>query len=258
MNYAASVALSSGKDFASVPMFQGVESDVLRELMASAHTAHYQKGTLFLAQGESVSRSYVMMEGWCGASKVNTEGQEALLQLFHRGDFLLEAGSSVFADISPMNLQALTPVRLFTLAPGAVRLAMDRSMVLTTNMLASSVRLCQELRDHIEQLALHTAEQRVGHFLLQMRFNTCPEGDTIVLPFDKALIAAYLNIKPETLSRVLQSFRKRGFMIERSHLTLPFRQALCEYCDKILMQSCPFAQTADCSIVTTNGAATKK
>ena len=252
MNYSLPFALSLGKDFASLPVFQGVETDVLRELMASAHTAQYQKGTIFLAQGEPVSRYYVMLEGWCGASKGNAEGQEAILQIFRRGDFLFESATDALVEISPMNLQALTPVHLLTLAPAAVRIAEKTSAVFTANMLTASARRCQELRDHIEQLTLHSAEQRVGRFLLHLRFNTSPGGKDIVLPFEKSLIAAYLGIKPETLSRVFQSFRARGFIVERSHLVVPFRQALCEYCDKITMRSCPFANTGDCLVAAKN------
>ncbi len=248
MTYALPFVLNVGKDFASLPVFQGVEADVMRELMASAHTAQYQKGTVFLTQGESISRYYVVLEGWCGASKGNAEGQESVLQLFRRGDFLFESTSNAFVDISPINLQALTPVHLLTLAPSAVHAAEERSATFTANMLTASVLRCQDLRDHIEQLTLHTAEERVGRFLLQLRFNTSPGGKDIVLPFDKSLIAAYLGIKPETLSRVFQTFRTRGFIVERSHLTLPSRQALCEYCDKITMRSCPFANTGDCLV----------
>ncbi|MDR3424315.1 MAG: Crp/Fnr family transcriptional regulator [Alphaproteobacteria bacterium] len=240
------VVFNSSKDAAALPIFRDVKPDVMRELMASAHTAQYQKGAIFLVQSEPVSRFYVMLEGWCGAKKGNAEGQEAILQIFRRGDFLLEAGHAVLADISPMNLQALTPVQLLALSPAAVRNALERSADFTTNMLAASVRRCQELRDHIEHLTLHNAERRVGRFLLHMRFYTNPEGNDIVLPFDKSLIAAYLGIKPETLSRTLLAFRKRGFTVERSHMTVPSRTALCAYCDTITMQSCPFACAGDC------------
>jgi CRP-like cAMP-binding protein len=248
MTFALPFVLNVGKDFASLSLFQGVESDILRELMASAHTAQYQKGTVFLTQGESISRYYVVLEGWCGASKGNADGQESILQLFRRGDFLFESTPNAFVDISPINLQALTPVHLLTLAPSAVHNAEEHSAVFTANMLTASVQRCQDLRDHIEQLTLHTAEHRVGRFLLQLRFNTSPDGKDIVLPFDKSMIAAYLGIKPETLSRVFQLFRSRGFIVERSHLTLPSRQALCGYCDKITMRSCPFANTGDCLV----------
>jgi len=252
MNYSLPFALSLGKDVASLPAFQGVEPDVMRDLMATAHTAQYQKGTVFLAQGEQVLRYYMMLEGWCGASKGNAEGQETILQLFRRGDFLFESAAEVPVDFCPMNLLALTQVHLLTLSPTAVRDAVKRSPIFAANVLAASIQQCQNLRDHIEHLTLHNAEQRVGRFLLQLRLNTGSGGTDIVLPFDKSLIATYLGIKPETLSRVFQVFRERGFTIERSHLTMPSRQALCVYCDKAAMRICPFANTENCLVAAKN------
>ncbi len=247
MTYPSHIPFSPGKDFASLQIFQDVAADSLRDLMSSAHTAQFQKSAVILAQGAPVSRTYIVLEGWCGASRGNVEGQESLLQLFRHGD-VLDSGHEAPSDISSVNLLALTPVRLLGLAPGVLRIAMERSHALTANLLRTAARASHELRDHIEQLTLHTAEQRVGRFLLQMLFQNGAEGKGLVLPFDKAHIAAYLNIKPETFSRELQRFRKRGFVIERNHITLPFREALCAYCDKVLMQACPHAAEGLCRL----------
>jgi CRP-like cAMP-binding protein len=248
MNHTVPIALTSVKEIASLPVFLGVEPEIMRDLIAATHGAMYHKGSIILKQGAPVSRFYIILDGWCGACKGNAEGQEAILQLFHRGDFLLEPGSAEIMETSPLNLQALTSVQILTLPHGALRTAMERSPVLIANLLATNVRRCQELREHIEQLALHSAEQRVGRFLLQVRFNATTEGNEIVLPFDKSLVAAYLGIKPETFSRTLQSFRERGFVIERGHLTVPSRDALCGYCDAFTMHNCPFAHTEQCVI----------
>lgn len=249
MNYAFPFNAGVNKDFESLSVFQGVEPEIVRELIASAHTAQYQKGTIFLGQGAPVSRYYILLEGWCGATKGNAEGQEAILQVFRRGDFLLESSSNAPSDISPINLQALTPVHVLMLVPAAVHQAEKASPVFTANMLAANVLRCQDLRDHIEQLTLHTAEERVGRFLLKLRLNTSAEAQDVVLPFDKSMIAAYLGIKPETLSRVFQAFRDKGFAVERGHVTMPSRQALCKFCDKAMMRACPFANRGDCFVM---------
>lgn len=248
MNYVLPSAQTLSKDIASLPIFHGLEPEALRELMNSAHAVQHQKGATLLTQGEPAPRFYVVLEGWCGASKGNTEGQEAILQLFHRGDFFFETVLAESGDISPINLVALTPVHVLSLLPGAVRAAQKRSGVLTTTMMGIATKNAQDLREHIEQLTLHTAEQRVGRFLLQMRFNTSPEGKDIVLPFEKSDIAAYLGIKPETLSRVFKALSKQGFIIDRSHLRMPSPEALCKYCDKIAMRSCPFAAPGKCPL----------
>lgn len=255
MSYALASTFNPLKDLPSFPIFQDVKTEVLRELMATAHTAHFQKGAIILPIGDTISRTYFMLEGWCGACKGNVEGQEAILQIYRRGDFLFESSIDDAPTISLTNFQALTQVHLLTLAPGAVREATKHSPTFSSNLLQALTRQSQDLRNHIEHLTLHNAEQRVGRFLLQLRFGGNPENLDIVLPFDKSLIASYLGIKPETLSRVFQNFRQRGFVIDRSTLIMPSARALCKYCDKIAMRSCLFADSEDCPVAAKSASA---
>ncbi len=242
-----SVELNLANDVPSLPIFQGVEAGVLCELLASAHPVQFQKAALVVEQGDPISRYYVMLEGWCGATKGNAEGQEAVLQLFRRGDILFDLTQDINVGRCTTNIEALTQVNLLALTPSAVYAAKTKSQTLTENILKAFGRRVLELRDHIEQLTLHTAEERVGRFLLQLRLNADAESKDIVLPFDKSVMAAYLGIKPETLSRVFQVFRERGFTVARSHLVMPARDALCLYCDKVTMRACPFANLDGCS-----------
>ncbi len=75
------------------------------------------------------------------------------------------------------------------------------------------------LVQQIEQLKAHTGSQRVAEFLLSL----C-EGEsgacTISLPYDKALIAGRLGMKPESLSRAFQRLRCMGVDIDHSTATI--------------------------------------
>lgn len=244
MTSSGSIPLSEA--ISSLALFHGMESDLLHGIIASARETHFEKGAVFLEQGQPITRFYIILEGWCGASKVNSEGQESILQIFQRGDFLPETDSDVYGKLSPLNLQALTHVRVVMLSPSLIRSSMMNSKPFMANLLLAFVRRSQELRDHIEHLTLLDAEQRVGRFLLQMRFNTDAAGKEIILPFDKSLIASYLGIKAETLSRTLQSFKEKGFVIERNHLQVPDRQALCDYCDQATAHACRFSHLPEC------------
>jgi len=167
-----SVPPVSTQAFASLPLFRGVEGIILKNLATASRLAQHEKGAVFLTQGQPVNHSYIVLEGWCGASKGNLEGHESILQIFRQGDVLPEPEISPTPQSATLNLVALTPARLLSLPLTALRSALDQSPALASNMLAASFQRCQSLRDHIEQLTLHNAEQRVGHFLLQIRFDT--------------------------------------------------------------------------------------
>lgn len=238
-------ASTSSDIIASLPLFAGMEPDLLRGLITSARISKQEKGEIFLLQNQPFSRFYVVLDGWCAISKGNKDGQESILQILTHGDFLPDPEMTE-KNYSPFNVQALTPVSVLMLPPTIVRNALQHSTVLIKNMLLSSSRRTQELRDHIEQLTLRTAEERVGRFLLQMRLHEQVMTGEITLPFDKNFIASYLGIKPETLSRSLQIFKERGFVIQRNHVTAPDFEALCDFCDSTIADKCHQARTEDC------------
>ena len=45
--------------------------------------------------------------------------------------------------------------------------------------------------------------------------------DMVELPYDKSLIASYLDMKPETFSRTLKKFKQKGFEIRKDAVILP-------------------------------------
>ena len=66
------------------------------------------------------------------------------------------------------------------------------------------------------------------------------------MPYDKATIASYLDMTPETFSRSLNQFRKKGFSIHNDQITKPDPTALCKFCDETLAQSCSYKDNEQC------------
>lgn len=255
MNVHADSALPSSEVIASLPLFKGIDSDLMRGFLTSARTAKQEKGSVFLVQNQPFNRFYMVLDGWCAVSKGNQDGQESILQILSHGDFLPEPELSQ-KDLSPFNVQALTPVTLLMVPPTFLRNALQQSPALMKNMLVAAASRMQDLRDHIEQLTLRTAEERVGRFLLQVRPALPADGCEIELPFDKNFIASYLGIKPETLSRALQHFRERGFEVNRNHITVPDFHSLCSFCDSTLANKCQHAHTDHCPNPSFNASST--
>ena len=90
---------------------------------------------------------------------------------------------------------------------------------LTLAILAATFRHVHALTAQIEQLKAQTGAQRVATFLL----NLCPVDEgacTVTLPYDKALIAGRLGLKPESLSRAFARLREVGVAVKTNHAAI--------------------------------------
>jgi CRP/FNR family transcriptional activator FtrB len=95
-----------------------------------------------------------------------------------------------------------------------------------------SVRLRTLIRQLMD-LKMKTAAQRLGSYLLQLT----PEGNgacEVRLPFEKKLLARFLGMQPETLSRVLLKLQGIGVRYNRSvdAFRIPDIGALRKFCDE--------------------------
>ncbi len=83
---------------------------------------------------------------------------------------------------------------------------------------AASVRL-RQLVDEIEQLKAKSAPQRIaGFFVKQTPLASGPAR--IALPYEKALIASRLGMKPESFSRALGRLEELGVVVDRESVSI--------------------------------------
>ena len=86
----------------------------------------------------------------------------------------------------------------------------------------------------------------MGWFLLRLALNQKPADGLIYLPYKISIIASYLDMRPETFSRILQKFKKKGFEVSTDTIRIPHGLALCDYCDAELASMCAHFGSEDC------------
>ena len=229
-----------------LPVFRGLSESTLRGVLKGARLIDAKKNEVLIAQGDPVSRFFILMDGWAKTTKTSAEGQEAVMQIMGKKECLLDMGL-MGAVPSPVSVKTITAARVLSLSLPALRDYASRNRELAQNLLALTTARLARLAAQYEQVTLRTAEQRVGWFLINLHLETGLEGAPLKLPFDKALIASYLNIKPETFSRVLQTFRARGFLIDKYQVIMPEPRALCAYCDPEMALRCCRAEAVNCA-----------
>ncbi len=234
------------KDFIrTLSIFKGLENNVLDGLLRSATIKQYNKGNLLFLQGEQPNRLYIILNGWVKVYKGNESGDETILQMLTSGDMVLE--SAVFLNAPyPLNAQVSKKAMILSLPAPIIREQVKNNNSLALNVLNGMSLHSQVLIQDVESIRLKSTTERVGWFFLRLLIEQGRVTNRVELPYDKSLIASYLDMKPETFSRTLKKFRAKGFDITKDEVILPNVNSLCGFCDPDTGSVCTRHGTTDC------------
>ena len=211
-------------------LFSGLSEKLLSSLFRAATVQQAGPGELLFMQGDAVDACYIVLEGWVKLYRLNRYGDDAVVAIFSRGQSFAEA--AVFSmGKYPVAAETVTDTRLLRVPCSALLQCISDDPQFAFAMLASTSQQLQRLVRQIEQLKTHTGPQRDARFLASL----CPvdEGPcTIGLPYDKALIASRLGMKPESLSRAFARLRNIGVRVERNAAAISSVERLRNYANE--------------------------
>ena len=192
-------------------------------------TSHERGATLFL-QGEPATTIFIVLDGWVKLFRISQNGAEAVVGVFTRGQSFGE-GAAFQNGSYPVVAEAVTDCRLCRVNATMLLQLMKERPELCSSMLAAVFMHLRELVGQIEQLKARTGAQRVAEFLLDL----CPcDSDTctVVLPYDKVLIAARLGMQPESLSRAFARLKENGVAIRQNSAEIADVEALRDFIEQ--------------------------
>ena len=235
-----------------LPMLQNLSALTVSGFLAQAEVVKRSVGDTLVSAGEKPAVLHIVLEGWVKICSVNEDGKEAILQLIGRGDAVVDA--PIYRDVdSSVCARVEQDAVLLAVPAAALHRWLSQDSHLKTNALQGLAVRSQSQLQHLERLRLRSALERVGWFLLSLRTENESAPDVapqnIVLPYNKATAASYLDMTPETFSRILKSFQKLGVTVSREIITLEQPRLLCSFCDYELASKCAFV-TPNCQNVT--------
>ena len=202
----------------STPLFGAMPQDVAQSLVGNQAVRVYEKGTLLFQQGDPAASFFVVLDGWVKLFRTTPDGSEAIVGVFCRGESFAEA-AIFMGGRYPVSAEVATTARLVRIDGDLLRRRIHEQPDLAFSMLASASYHLKFLVEQIEQIKVLSAPQRIADFLIKL----CParEGScAIELPYEKALIAGRLGMKPESLSRALAKLKPLGVSVEREHVSI--------------------------------------
>ena len=187
----------------------------LEPLLSHVTFRHYEKGETLFIQGEEATVIHVVLDGWVKLYRMAPNGSEAVVSVFTRGESFGEA-VALHGLAYPISAEAVTACDLMLVPASVLVSMMHEDPDVCVSILASTFTHLHSLIKHLEQLKAQTGAQRVAEFLLSLS-NGSSGRCTVVLPYDKVLIAGRLGMKPESLSRAFSRLKLVGVRVAKNN-----------------------------------------
>lgn len=211
-------------------IFRHVPSGHLEKVLHRSCLRQLDRGASIYLQGETAHSLFVAVQGWVKTYRMTPCGNEAVVGIFTRGNSFGEEAALGNQDFMS-GAEAVSAAQVLQIDAQVLAQALADDMVLCQSVLSGAMENNRNLVYHVEQLKSHTGGQRIADFLLSLcggETGNC----TVILPYDKVLIAAWLGMKPESLSRAFRRLKSYGVTIQRDHAIIESVERLAQYADE--------------------------
>ncbi|MCP5075870.1 MAG: Crp/Fnr family transcriptional regulator [Rhodobacteraceae bacterium] len=199
-------------------LFNSVPSLLLAPRLSGYHKRTIHRGETLFLQGDPASHMYVILTGCLKLVRLTQGGDEIVVAVYTAGDSFGEA-AALKRGLYPVTVEAVQDCTLIQIEARVMLEALREDPELAVAMLGATFNHLHELVIEIEKLKALSGVQRLATFLISL--TPMEEGAcTLVLPYDKVLIAKQLGMKPESLSRNFASLRSRGVTVSRQSVAV--------------------------------------
>lgn len=195
-------------------LFASLPQDIADRLLNAAHVKRLERGQTLFHHGDTAHSIHIVTEGWVKLYRIAPSGTEAVVSVMTRGQSFGEP-IALRRAAYPVSAEASTAAELLGVPAQAFLDLLAAHPQTAISVLSATFLHLQSLVEQIEQLKARSGAQRVAEFLLEL----CPDdasSATVTLPYDKALIAGRLGMKPESLSRAFARLRSFGVTISQT------------------------------------------
>jgi CRP-like cAMP-binding protein len=178
------------------PLLQGISNSQWAELEPLLLVADYRKGDPLVRQGDEEMEQFFIVEGMLKRVVSNPEGREMILRFAAENEMDTSYAAWRLRTPVPYSIVAVTKVRTVELSLPVWAEFLDKHTALKERFEYEVMKLMSEVMAHTITLHLLDAPGRLSRFQRKH-----PE---LVGRIPKKELAAYLNLTPETLSRLKQ------------------------------------------------------
>lgn len=204
----------------ALPLFSTLEEQTFERLTPASFLQRFPAGVQLITEGETADFLHIVVEGSVEMFATGNDRETAVAILQPVTAFILAA---VLKDmVYLMSARTLEDARILMIPAPLIREAMEEDSAFCQAMVRELARGFRTMVKTVKNLKLRPAAVRLANYLLTLDAKQGGSG-TIELPHGKRLLASYLGVTPENLSRAFKTLQPYGVRTQRTlvHLDRP-------------------------------------
>lgn len=191
-------------------------SDADLEILKRFHRSRrvFLPGHEMVTEGQSDQTAFILADGWACSYKIMPEGERQIVNFQIPGDFL--GLRSVLFRTCDHSIQAITRIEASVVVSSDLLDGFGQSSRLATAILWAASRDEAMVVEHLVNLGRRSADERMGHLLLELgaRLKLVGLGDKTGFdcPLTQYHLADALGLTPVHVNRVLRNLREEGLL----------------------------------------------
>ena len=199
------------------------------------HEKNYAKDDIVFHHGDAASALWLVIKGWVKLIRQTPDGNETILDLCTEGDIFGEAALFQHANY-PYHAQIIVAETELAIIPAdIIRSVIGKDAEISTSIMSLLNERVTQTQLKLEHMNTMSTGQRLGCFLLRLCHGRA-DKQMLQIPVEKHLLASYLGMKPETLSRSQQLLKTTGVNVHGSQVDVEsvtkLREFVCNSCSE--------------------------
>jgi len=191
------------KKLQNISLFANIDDDTLNKIYDITTSVKFDKNSIIFYEGDSSKYLYCLLTGIVKLYKVSSTNKEIILKYFYSNELIAEVAN--FDSIPyPATSVAYTDVELIKIDFIKFKDLVYNNPELSFQIQSSLIKKIKNLEQVISTHLVLDAKDRIAKFIY--------ENSEEFFNIKNIEIAKILNVTPETLSRILRTFKNENII----------------------------------------------
>jgi len=199
----------------SLPLFQKLNEDELKNLLSRATLRRVPVGEAVFEQGQPATQFFLLLHGRLKVTQVTADGQQIIVRVVHPGDIFGFAKALQRTDY-PGTPTAAAESLVICWPTESWDILIEQIPHLAVNAMQTIGQRLQEAHTRLREMATEEVEPRLAHAVLRLIKQAGKKesaGIRIDFPISRQDLAEMTGTTLHTVSRILSAWEAQGLVI---------------------------------------------